>query len=41
VWRLKAATPPAARSEIATTADHRKVFDMAYCPSLAKYGLCM
>lgn len=28
VWRLKAATPPAARSEIATTADHRKVFDM-------------
>jgi hypothetical protein len=24
-WRPKAATPPAARSEIATTADHRKV----------------
>lgn len=33
-WRLKAATPPAARSEIATTVDHRKVFDMAHCRTL-------
>jgi hypothetical protein len=36
-WKLKA-TPPAARSVITTTADHSKVFDMAHCPSSAKYA---